>query len=121
MPVNLSVEPRSVPLVQDATGRWRVTGTRIPLERIVECHEEGLSPEQIVENYDTLRLADVYSVISYYLDHKEEVGEYLGLWEARAQEVEQMIQTAQPSQPGRKEELLARRYRRGEDNAPTGQ
>src|SRR5260370_9066201 len=106
MPANLIIEPRSVPLIQDATGRWRVTGTRIPLERIIECHQEGMTPEQIVENYDTLRLADVYSVISYYLDHKEEVAEYLRFWEARAQKVEQKIKAPQPSHPRLKKKLL---------------
>ena len=108
---NLTVEARPVPLMQDQTGRWRVTGTRIPLERIVECYQEGMTPEGIVEDYDTLRLADVYAVISYYLDHKGEVEEYMRLWEARAQEVEQMIRAAQPPRPGFKEELLARKVR----------
>jgi uncharacterized protein (DUF433 family) len=118
---NLTVEARPVPLTQDQTGRWRVTGTRIPLERIVECYQEGMTPEGIVEDFDTLRLADVYAVISYYLDHKEEVEEYIRLWDARAQEVEQMIKAAQPPRPGFKEELLARRARMERGNAEAGQ
>jgi uncharacterized protein (DUF433 family) len=121
MSTDLTIETRPVPLTKDETGRWRVTGTRIPLERIVQCYQEGISPEGIVDRYDTLRLSDVYSVIGYYLDHKEEVAEYIRLWEARAQEVEQMIKAAQPPRPGFKEELLARWARREENNASTGQ
>src|SRR5207245_8932654 len=108
----LTVENRTVPLTQDETGRWRVARTRIPLERIVECHKAGITPEGIIEDYDTLRLADVYSVISFYLDHKEDVEEYIRFWDDRAREVEQMVKAAQPPRPGLKEELLARWTRR---------
>jgi uncharacterized protein (DUF433 family) len=110
-----------VPLYQDQTGRWRVTGTRIPLERIVECYQTGMTPEGIVDEYDTLRLPDVYSVISYYLDHKAEVEEYVRLWAVRGQEVEQRIKATHPPRPGLREELLARWARREGNNAPAGQ
>ena len=55
MPATLTVEPRTVPLTLQEGGVWRVTGTRIPLERVIECHKAGLTPEAIVE--DTGRLA----------------------------------------------------------------
>jgi uncharacterized protein (DUF433 family) len=121
MSANLTIEPRPVPLTLDETGRWRVTGTRIPLERVVQHYKAGETPEAIVEAYDVLRLSDVYAVISYYLDHKEEVEAYLRFWEARAQEVEQKIRAAQPPRPGLKEELLARWARREGEHAPPGQ
>lgn len=34
-------------------------------------------PEQIVNDFDTLTLADVYAAISYYLQHRQEVDSYL--------------------------------------------
>ncbi len=108
MSANLTIEPRAVPLTQDETGRWRVTGTRIPLERVIECHKEGESPETIVESFDTLRLSDVYLVIGYYLEHEDEVEAYLSEQEARAQEIEKTIKASMPLRPGLREELLAR-------------
>ncbi|MEO0869309.1 MAG: DUF433 domain-containing protein, partial [Cyanobacteria bacterium J06642_11] len=38
---------------------------------------EGATAEEIVEQYPSLQLADVYSVISYYLRRKTEVDAYL--------------------------------------------
>lgn len=107
----LIVNARPVPLTQDAHGVWRVTGSRIPLERVVEAYLDGESPESIVDAFDTLRLADVYAVIAYYLDHKEEVEEYLRQAEEEANEIQRMIDTIQPLRPGFCEELLARKAR----------
>jgi uncharacterized protein (DUF433 family) len=121
MTMNLVIEPRPVPLTQDEEGGWRVTGTRIPLERIIECHREGLAPEAIVESFDSLRLADVYVVISYYLDHKEEVAEYLRTREEKAEAVRRMIEAGQPARPEMRKELLARKARREGSDASAGE
>lgn len=121
MTTTLAVEARPVPLTLDATGRWRVTGSRIALERLVECYRAGMDAKEIVAEYDTLRLADVHAVISYYLDHQTEVEQYIRHWQARAQEVEAKIKTAQPMRPGLKEELLARWAEREKGNATAGQ
>jgi uncharacterized protein (DUF433 family) len=94
------IEPRPVPLVQGEDGQWRVTGTRIPLERIIECHKAGETPEAIVEAFNSLSLSDVYMVISYYLDYKDEIEEYLQRREEKADEVRRMIETGQPARPG---------------------
>ena len=44
---------------------------------LVEMYKEGATAEQIVSAFDTLRLADVYTVIAYYLEHTGEVEQYL--------------------------------------------
>lgn len=111
MAATLSVEPRAVPLTLVEGGVWRVTGTRIPLERIVECYKAGLTPEAIVQDFDTLKLSDVYVIIGYYLDHTEEVERYLAELEEKAEEVRKMIEARQPARPGLREELLARKAR----------
>src|SRR5262245_26332397 len=116
---NLTIEPRVVPLTQVEGGTWRVTGTRIPLERIVECYEAGATPEQIVEAFDTLRLADVYLVIAYYLEHRDDVQAYLQAQDEKAEEIRRMIEAHQPPRPGFKEELLRRRAQlEGKNGAP---
>jgi uncharacterized protein (DUF433 family) len=55
------------------------------LERIIHASEDGATPEGIVQSYDTLQLADVYAVLSWYLRHKGEVEDYL---RKRAEEAE---------------------------------
>ncbi len=39
--------------------------------------EEGATAEEIVQQYPSLQLADVYSVIGYYLRRREDVAAYL--------------------------------------------
>jgi uncharacterized protein (DUF433 family) len=70
--------PQTVPLMWAEGGKvLRVTGTRIPLDTIVAAYLDGETPEEIAHTYSTLRLADVYAVLSYYLNHREAVEAYL--------------------------------------------
>lgn len=39
--------------------------------------KQGATAEQILEDFPSLNPRDVYGAIYYYLDHEEEVGEYL--------------------------------------------
>ena len=121
MPITLPLEPRAVPLTRLENGVYRITGTRIPLERVVEYHKEGATPEEIVEDFDTLRLVDVYAIIAYYLDHKEEVEQYLLEHERIAEELRRVIEASQPPRAEVREKLLARKARmEAEKNAQTG-
>ena len=117
----LAIETLPVPLRQDETGTIRVGDSRIPLERVVESYLDGATPETIVDWFDTLRLADVYAVIAYYLDHKDQVQDYICRQDAVAAEVRRKIEAAQPPRPGLREELLARRARMEARNASPGQ
>jgi len=49
----------------------------------------GATAEEIVEQYPSLLLADVYSVISYYLRRKSDVDAYLKIRQERAAQVRQ--------------------------------
>ncbi|MFO0810442.1 MAG: DUF433 domain-containing protein [Gemmataceae bacterium] len=118
---NATIAPQAVPLTLDAHGTWRVTGTHVPLERVIECYQQGDTPEAIVESFDALQLADVYAVISYYLNHTAEVDAYLRAGEAEAAEVRRRIEARQPPRPGMRAELLARRARMEAGDAPPGQ
>ena len=92
----LILEPRIVPLTLTENGVWRVTGTRIPLERVIECYRARLTPEEIVDSFASLKLSDVYAIIGYYLDHQEAVEQYLRRREEEADKVRQMIEARQP-------------------------
>jgi uncharacterized protein (DUF433 family) len=116
---NLMVEPRPVPLTQLENGVWRITGTRIPLERVVECYQAGYTPEEIVEAFDVLKLSDVYHVLGYYLDHKEEVEAYIREQNREAEDLRRMIEENQRPTPTRAE-LLARKARMERENGQAG-
>jgi uncharacterized protein (DUF433 family) len=100
-----------VPLTELDNGVLRVAGTRIPLERIVEGHKAKQTPEQIVEAFDTLRLADVYTLIGYYLDHTEEVEHYLREQDDQANELRRQIEARQGPSPITRDVLLERKRR----------
>jgi uncharacterized protein (DUF433 family) len=96
MTTTLVLESRAILLTRLENGVYRVTGTRIPLERVVESYKAGATPEEIVASFDTLRLSDVYTLIGYYLDHRGEVEQYLREQEEQAEETRRMIEASQP-------------------------
>lgn len=71
----IATEP--VPLKQGADGVIRVSGTRITLDTVFAAFREGATAEEIVQQYSSLSLADVYQVIGYCLRHSSEVESYL--------------------------------------------
>ena len=75
MTLVITTEP--IPLETDADGVVRVGGTRVTLDTIVAVFNEGATAEEIVYQYPSLHLADVYAVISYYLRRRSEVETYL--------------------------------------------
>ncbi len=119
MAVTLNLAPLAVPLELSEDGVYRVTVSRLPLERIVEHYKAGATPEEIVDSFDILRLSDVYLLIAYYLDHKAEVEAYLREQDEEAEALRRKIEAAQPPRPGFKEELLRRQALLEKSNAPT--
>lgn len=75
MSVTLNSKP--VALRADADGVIRVGGTRVTLDTLVAAFQEGLTAEEIAQQYPSVRLADVYSIIGHYLDHAQEVDAYM--------------------------------------------
>jgi uncharacterized protein (DUF433 family) len=52
----------------------RIAGHRIRVQDVVVWHEKlGLSPDEIVDRYPTITLADVHAALAYYWDHREEI------------------------------------------------
>jgi uncharacterized protein (DUF433 family) len=75
--MNLIITNDPVPLAADADNVFRVGGTRVSLDTVVRAFKEGATAEEIVQDYPTLKLADVYAVIGYYLQHIFEIEAYL--------------------------------------------
>ena len=51
-------------------------GPRVSLDSIVQCFQDGLPPETILGEFDTLHLAQVYGAITYYLENRPAVDAY---------------------------------------------
>lgn len=104
-PMTIVIEPIPAPLRVDEDGTVRA-GTRVILDLIVNAFWQGMSPEEIVDEYDTLKLADVYAVIAYYLDHRAEIDAYLSQRQDEAQALRTQI-AANTSRPDLLRRLLA--------------
>jgi uncharacterized protein (DUF433 family) len=98
------------PLRVDPHGVIRVGKTRVTLDTVIEAYRDGATPEEIVQDYDVLTLADVHAVISHYLRHSTEVERYL---QQRQQEREQVRRECEEKSPQKdiRERLRARQRR----------
>ena len=57
-------------------GKVCIAGHRIRVQDIVRLHENGgLSPDEIVDEFPGITLADVHAAMAYYHDHLEEIEE----------------------------------------------
>ncbi|MEX2142114.1 MAG: DUF433 domain-containing protein [Pirellulales bacterium] len=100
-------------------GAARVGDSRIGLDLVVEQYESGMTPEDMVRAYDTLVLADVYSVIAYYLRHRDEVRAFLKRRQEEADELRAKIEAARPRISS--EQVLKRQRIQDKSDAATGQ
>jgi uncharacterized protein (DUF433 family) len=67
----------NIPIYVDEHGQIRIAKTRVLLELVINAFNRGESAEDITESYSTLSLADVYAVIAYYLNHRDEIDDYV--------------------------------------------
>lgn len=110
MTLTIAAEP--APLRVNADGVVLVGKTRVTLDTVVAVFIEGATAEEIVQQYPSLELADVYSVIGYYLRHKAEVDIYLQKRQKHAAEVR--AENERRFNPvGIRDRLLARRTQQG--------
>ncbi len=63
--------------VEFSEGDYFVTGSRVLLEAVVSEFFDGRSPETIQQSFPTLKLAEVYGAIAFYLDHQAEINSCL--------------------------------------------
>lgn len=75
----------------------RLKGHRIGLDDIVEHYLDGYTPEEIVAYYGTLRPVEVYATITYYLQNRKEVDDYLVRVKAWREQHRQEIAAQEPT------------------------
>jgi uncharacterized protein (DUF433 family) len=107
--MSLPIQPAVVPLRTDDNGVVRIGASQVLLDVVVREFNNGATPEEMVQGYPTLDLADVYAVIAYYLRHKQEVDAYLQGRREEAQKLRQEIEAKQPNRAELRAKLLARK------------
>jgi uncharacterized protein (DUF433 family) len=63
--------------IDERDGNYYVAGTRISLDSNVHAFRRGESPETICQNFELLRLEEVYGAIAYYLANQAAIDAYL--------------------------------------------
>lgn len=63
--------------IEERDGSYYISGTRISLDSIVHAFRRGESAEAICQNFELLRLEEVYGAIAYYLANQTDVDAYL--------------------------------------------
>ena len=106
--MSLALTAEALPLEVDANGVVRVGRTRITLDTVIAAFKEGTTAEEIIQQYPTLSLADVYQVLGYYLRRTSEVEGYLDRRRGDSETIRQ--QNASRFDPqGVRDRLLSRR------------
>jgi uncharacterized protein (DUF433 family) len=109
----LKIEKLPVPLTANEHGVLRITGTRVSLDSVIAAFDLGATPEQIVHKFPTLKLVDVYAVITYYLRHQDEVHSYLAEQHKAAEALRQKLEAEFPPPKNLRARLLKRRRSQG--------
>jgi uncharacterized protein (DUF433 family) len=102
----------TIPLEIDADGLVRISGTRVSLDTLIAAFSEGATAEEIAQQYPSVPLADVYSVLGYYLRRPFEIPSYLDRRRAEAERV-RAENESRNDPAGVRQRLMARTDREG--------
>lgn len=101
-------QPQLIPLTRWADGSIRLGNTRVLLEMVISAFNEGSTPEEIVISYPTLKLAEVYGTITYYLENRTQIDAYIAQRTTEADQLWATIETDE-NQKSLRKKLLARK------------
>lgn len=63
--------------IEQRHGGYYLAGTRISLDSVVYSFNQGQSPEAILDDFPSLKRAQIYGAIAFYLDHQAEIDKHL--------------------------------------------
>ena len=109
MGADLRITADIPPLRAEDSGAVRIGNTRVLLELVIRAFKDGATPEAIVQRYPTTTLEHIYSVIAYYLRHRDEVETYLTDRDRAANDIRRRIESRQGDLADIRSRLLARR------------
>ena len=107
------------PLRWDEAGGIRIGSSRVTLDSLLATYHNGSTPEEIAIQFSVLSLEDIYSTIAYYLNHREEIDNYLEQRNQQAQKLRQQL-TQKHNLVDLRQRLLTRQTQKeSRQNAPS--
>ena len=73
MPTAIDIGSLIVRTPEIRSGRPRIAGTGVSVRRIAVLSSLGMSPEEIVDDFGHLSLAQVYAALAYYHANRPEI------------------------------------------------
>lgn len=70
------------------SAKARIAGTGVTVQRIVEWHKSGLSPEEIANEIGHLTLAQVFAALAYYHANRQEIESDIAIENESAEKLE---------------------------------
>ena len=97
------------PAIEERDGDYYITQSAVSFAAVILRFKEGLSPEAIRrECFPSLPLVKIYSAISFHLNHREQVENYLTQLRQEEDELQQQMLTRHPEFIKTAEELRQR-------------
>ncbi len=78
---------QTAPLMLWEDGSICIGSSRVTLDSVVHEFMQGSTTEQILHDFPSLSLREIYGAISYFLEHEDPVSQYLRWREEEAQKV----------------------------------
>ena len=85
--------PSHPALRESPPGTMRIGQSRVTLDVMLEGHHEGITAEEIVEQFDTLKIEDVRAVLVYYRENREKVDAYIAQRRREGEELRAIIES----------------------------
>ncbi len=84
-------------------GTPTVSGTRLKLKFVAGLYRDGVHAEEIQRMYPMHTLAEIFSALAYYFDHRESIDDQMDEADQKADELWKEIQSRQGAFPTRAE------------------
>lgn len=96
---------QKVPLTLWDDGSIRVKSTRLLVDMVIDAHNRGQCPEEIFDSFPSklYTVADIYSIIAYYLTNKKKIDRYMAKREKEAESLWKVIEADPRSQEQRRQ------------------
>ena len=112
------LDHRNIEKVADRCGgRAVIAGTRVRVATILACYRQGMTVEEILQEYAHLRPADVHDALAYAYEHSDEIREQL----RSEKEFAESMEAAQgPTKYSKLRDKLMRDKEAHDDSLPSG-
>lgn len=103
LPVEIGSYTALLHIHKDERGVAWIDDSNVKVVEVILDHVQGNSPEQIHEEYPHLSLAQVYTSLAYYYDHRQEIDALMQQWQERYE-----AEYAKPENQALRREIRAR-------------